>query len=62
MMRSARSRRSTSQPRPMRSITPAAKFSTTTSLAAHRRLAASIASGRFKSSAMLFFPWLYWLK
>ena len=32
------------------------------SLAAHKRRAASIASGRFRSRVMLRFPWLYWLK
>jgi hypothetical protein len=40
----------------MRSITPAAKFSTTMSLAAHSRLATSIASGRLRSSVMLRLP------
>ena len=31
-------------------------------LAAHRRFATSIASGRLRSSVMLRLPWLYWLK
>ena len=43
-------------------MTPPAKFSAATSLTATSLFAISAAYGRLRSSVMLRFPWLYWLK
>ena len=55
-MMSALSARASANPRPSRAMTPGRKFSTTTSLRAMSRRAASSDAAFFKSSAIDFLP------